>query len=341
MSTNQKFNVTTEWFEWVRENIALGVKEETLTGVLEQKGFPPDVASSLLVIFGITPQSKADQCSEARFKKTKWLLNSLRELSQLDQGFGKIQERTQITPGEFFSSFYAKNTPVIYRECLSPSSLKSSLEWDVLRKKAGHVEVEIQEGRCGNTEFEKESNSLKSKALFGDFLDRVAAVKESNDFYMTAKNASSNASFLRQVLDTSTVCPELLDGTRSQGSVFLWIGPKGTFTPCHHDLTNNLFLQVKGAKSFRLASSLAMLEVGNDLHCYTKTDLAEVDRGRLKAGLPPVSFTVTVNEGDVLFIPLGWWHEVTGTEQSISVSATNFRAKNDFFRNYNFFGPLD
>jgi len=341
MSTDKKFNVTTEWFEWVRENVALGVKEETLIKVLEEKGFPPNVAAAMLVIFGVKPPGTADQCSPARFAKTKWLLNSLREMGDLAHGFGRIQERTQLNAKEFFSNFYAQNTPVIYRQCVSPSSLGTSLDWEVLRKKAGHLHVEIQEGRSNTNEFEKESNDLKSKALFGDFLDRVAAVKESNDFYMTAKNASSNTGFLTQVLDTSAVCPELLDGTRSQGSVFLWIGPKGTFTPCHHDLTNNLFLQVKGAKSFRLASSLAMLEVGNDLHCYTKTDLAEVDRSRQQAGLAPVSFTVTVNEGDVLFIPLGWWHEVTGTEQSISVSATNFKAKNDFFKSYNFFGSLN
>jgi len=341
MSSDQKFNVTTEWFEWMRENVALGKPNETMIAALEKNGFPPEIISALLVIFGKMPPGKADECSEVRFKKTRWFLNSLRELSELAEGFGKIQERTQLNPAEFFSNFYSHNTPVIYRRCLSPSSLESSLDWGVICKKAGHVEVEIQEGRSDTTEFEKKSDALRSKALFSHFLDRVLTVDESNDFYMTARNTSANANFLNQVLDTSTVCPELLEGSRAQGNVFLWIGPKGTYTPCHHDLTNNLFLQVKGAKTFRLAPSLALLEVGNDHHCFTKTKLEETDLRRKQAGLPPVSFTVTVNEGDILFIPLGWWHEVTGTEPSISVSATNFKARNDFFRSYNFFGPLD
>jgi hypothetical protein len=341
MDSNKVFNVTTEWFEWVRENVALGVKKETLMSVLEGKGFPPNIVSALLEIFGIAPSGKTDPCSELRFRKIKWLLNSLRELGDLSEGAGKIAERSQLDQTEFFSNFYARNTPVVYRQCLSPSSLKESLEWNVLRKKAGHAEVEIQKGRSSTDDFEIKSNSLKSNANFGDFLDRVTTGEESNDFYMTANNASSNANFLNHVLDTSTVCPEFLNGAQSQNSIFLWIGPKGTFTPGHHDLTNNLFLQVKGSKSFRLASSLALLEVGNDQHCYTKTKLEEVDQKRQQAGLPPVSFTVTVNEGDVLFIPLGWWHEVTGIEPSISVSATNFKLRNDFFSSYSFYGSLE
>lgn len=341
MSFDPTVGVSPDWLDWMRENIALGAKKESLISVLEEKGFPPNVASALLIVFGMAPPNSAEQYSDLKLRKAKWLLNSLRELNELAGGFGSVQERTQLNKEEFFSHFYAHNTPVIYRQCLSPSSLESSLDWDVICKKAGHFQVEIQEGRSSTTDFEKKSDALRSKALFSDFLNRVVTVKESNDFYMTARNTSSNADLLNQVLDTAAVCPELLDGTRSHNNVFLWIGPKGTFTPAHHDLTNNLFLQVKGSKSFRLASSLALLEVGNNHHCFTKTPLSEVDQSRQQAGLPPVSFTVTVNEGDVLFIPIGWWHEVTGIEPSISVSATNFRAKNDFFRNYIFFGSLD
>ena len=73
-------------------------------------------------------------------------------------------------------------------------------------------------------------------------------------------------------------------------------------------------------------------------------DLAEMrrclrDRGEI-AGLEPLSFTVTLEAGDVLFIPLGWWHEVRGLTPSISLSATNFRARNDFYQTYEFFGGL-
>jgi hypothetical protein len=158
---------------------------------------------------------------------------------------------------------------------------------------------------------------------------------------MTANNSSANAALIESAIRPESVCPELLDGRESRGRVFLWIGPQGTFTPAHHDLTNNLFLQVHGTKEFRLASSLALLDLNNDRHCYLASTLSENDEKRRSAGLEPVSFTVTLEARDVLFIPLGWWHEVRGLSPSISVSATNFRARNDFHRSYTFFGPLD
>jgi ribosomal protein L16 Arg81 hydroxylase len=31
-----------------------------------------------------------------------------------------------------------------------------------------------------------------------------------------------------------------------------------------------------------------------------------------------------VNPGDILFIPIGWWHQVTALDFSVSVTYTNF-----------------
>jgi len=41
-----------------------------------------------------------------------------------------------------------------------------------------------------------------------------------------------------------------------------------------------------------------------------------------------------INEGDVLFIPIGWWHKVQSLNPSISLSFTNFKAKNDYNHTY-------
>ena len=39
---------------------------------------------------------------------------------------------------------------------------------------------------------------------------------------------------------------------------------------------------------------------------------------------------VTLAPGDALFVPLGWWHQVTALDFSVTVTHTNFRWKNDF-----------
>lgn len=39
---------------------------------------------------------------------------------------------------------------------------------------------------------------------------------------------------------------------------------------------------------------------------------------------------MTLEPGDALFIPLGWWHQVTALDFSVMYTHTNFRWPNDF-----------
>lgn len=326
------------WLEWIRENLRLGVSELDLIAAMVGRGCAEGEASALLRAFTIAGEEPTNR--GVRLAKSAWLLESLRILQRAGE-LAPIAERREIDPCEFFEHFYSKNFPVVYRGSRSASDLSDLLSWDRLGREFGDLAVEVQEGRKDRADYERSSNELKSRARLADFLQRVRTAGETNDFYMTANNSSANSALIESALRPEDVCPDLLDGSKAHGCVFLWIGPQGTFTPAHHDLTNNLFMQIQGAKEFRLAPSLALLDVENDRHCYLASSLSNHDERRHIEGLEPLSFTVTVAAGDVLFIPLGWWHEVRGLSPSISVSATNFRARNDFHRSYTFFGPLD
>ena len=64
--------------------------------------------------------------------------------------------------------------------------------------------------------------------------------------------------------------PDTADG-------MLWIGPEGTFTPLHHDLTNNLFAQVVGRKKFIMAPASQLPKIYNDPHVFSEIDDLESD----------------------------------------------------------------
>ena len=55
----------------------------------------------------------------------------------------------------------------------------------------------------------------------------------------------------------------------------LWLGPAGTITHLHHDLTNNLMIQVVGRKVVKLISPLDTPKVYNHHHVYSA--IADVD----------------------------------------------------------------
>lgn len=350
------FAVTPEWVRWLEENAKLGVSCADMAAAMVADGCRPETAEALVRAFSLRKpaETKAGEPSateangansdggNARLGKVRWLLNALRTM-QAGGGTGgavapPVAERRSIDAGEFEQHFYAPNVPVVYRAGLSPSNVAENLRWRRLEREFGERMVEVQRGRSAKSDFERQSDQLKSRERFADFLRRAEQAESSNDFYMTANNGNANRSLLEDAVDTGALCPELLDGAEAGGRVFLWIGPRGTFTPAHHDLTNNLFFQVEGQKRFRLVSSLALLEIDNDRHCYCREPLSELDHRRALRGLAPLSVVCTLEAGDVLFIPVGWWHEVEGLSASISLSATNLRCRNDFFRDYQFYG---
>jgi hypothetical protein len=51
-------------------------------------------------------------------------------------------------------------------------------------------------------------------------------------------------------------------------------------------------------------------------------------------------YEVTLNPSEILFIPIGWWHQVESLDRSITLSYTNFVFKNDFSSTYTSVGEL-
>jgi len=115
---------------------------------------------------------------------------------------------------------------------------------------------------------------------------------------------------------------------------FFWFGPAGTITPFHHDLTNNFMIQVAGRKRVRLIAPCDLPKVYNQRHCFTPLDGRDIDLQRfpLMAGVPVID--CVLEPGEILFLPVGWWHFVEALDVSITVSTTQFRWDNDFYTDY-------
>jgi ribosomal protein L16 Arg81 hydroxylase len=116
----------------------------------------------------------------------------------------------------------------------------------------------------------------------------------------------------------------------------MWIGPKGTFTPLHHDLTNNLLLQLVGRKVVLMAAPGETPKLYNDHHVYSRIrDLTAPDVLKHYPKLDGVRVhRVLLSPGDALFIPLGWWHQVRALDFSITITHTNFLWPNDAYETY-------
>lgn len=264
--------------------------------------------------------------------KLDWLTRSRRRLGELSSRRQVIPRRTGLSAQAFVDDHYAASWPVVLAGELDGWPALERWTPDYLKRAVGAAEVQVQAGRARNPDFERDMPAHATRMGFDAFIDQIAGPGAGNDLYLTAYNASANGAALQPLEADLGFVDKLLtrDDPRPHG--MLWIGPAGTFTPLHHDLTNNLLIQLQGRKRVLLVAPEETPRLYNDHHVYSRVrDLAEpgiLDRFPALEGLRV--HRVILEAGEALFIPVGWWHQVTALDFSVTATHTNFHWPNDF-----------
>ncbi len=92
--------------------------------------------------------------------------------------------------------------------------------------------------------------------------------------------------------------------------------------------------QVIGRKHVKLVPMHDTAYIYNTVHCYSDVDGSDVDDARFPKMRDAQVHECTLAPGELLFIPIGWWHYVEGLDTTATMSFTNFRRDNDFAENY-------
>lgn len=110
----------------------------------------------------------------------------------------------------------------------------------------------------------------------------------------------------------------------------LWFGDGGNITPIHFDAADNCVVSIFGEKTFYLYPP-------QETHCLYPNNIITggrfnfcqitsrflFDRSKYPLAIKAKCYKVTIKPGDILYIPLGWWHEVHTHDQR-AVTTTYF-----------------
>ena len=254
--------------------------------------------------------------------KSYWVLGNTRALEE-QRGPAEIPTVEAIEPERFFADFYFANRPVKLTGLVDHWPALKLWTLDYLEQKVGESVVELQGQRESNPDYELLKHHHQRRLPLSQVIAAIRHYDSTNEFYVTAYNDSANKQTLAPLWDDLGPI-SILKATGDRDG-FFWLGPKGTLTPLHHDLTNNLLVQVLGRKRVLMVPPWELGRVRNHQHCFSQVTLAE-----LAADCQLQVYECLIGPGEAVFLPIGWWHHVEALDVSISMSFTNFPVANDF-----------
>ena len=246
---------------------------------------------------------------------------------------------------KFYADFFTLRRPLIIKtRVLAELGWRTHL-WsnDYLRYKAGSQEVLVQR-RYHDRVFLPE-NSSYTPMTFRDFLSEVMENPQGDDDkYLNLQHLHKNMVIeppaLQLVGDFSI---PMYFKDLALRCINIWMGNSrtSTVTPLHHDFNDNLYVVVEGRKHFTLfppeqAPNLYLrgevTEIGrNGIIQYrnmdgmphvSQLDPSHVDANRFPAyeQAAPTRMDFDLEKNEMLFLPAGWFHQVSSSGRHIAVS---------------------
>ena len=319
-----------DWINWIGENCLFGVAEAEILDVLVAQGFDRLTAEEQVARAVGNPYLQSIQIVAQKLRKLESLMDIYSELRSQCHWAGGIDRVSGLTAPAFFRWYYCVNHPVVLLDRMSNWAALERWTPGYFKTHFGDEMVEVMTQRNSDADYEINSERHKTKMRLDQYVDLVQSAGETNDFYMVANNRSIEAGKMRLMLDDIQLIDGILDPENSAAKPFVWFGPAGTVTPLHHDTMNILLAQVLGRKKVTLIPSSQTHLVYNHLSVYSEVDCEAPDYDRYPLFRKVSRLEIVLEPGEILFIPVGWWHHVRSLDVSISVSFTNFRAPNSY-----------
>ncbi|CAN1209861.1 cupin-like domain-containing protein [Tumidithrix helvetica PCC 7403] len=322
--------LTDDWKRWIAENKLLGADDDSLVQTLVQHGIDANEARKELQIVISHPYFQAGRNFTDALKKLESHANISIKLAELSPKQQQIERRDKLTRQEFLENYYATSTPVILTGIMENWQALSLWSPEYLKANYGDVEIEVQTNRNADALYEINVDRHRKNLLMRDYVDMIVHGGSTNDYYMVANNHNLDRDEMKSLIDQIELFPEYLDPKDTKGKTYFWLGPAGTITPLHHDPANLMMAQVYGRKHWKMIPPYYNHLIYNYRGVFSEVDLDNPDYDRYPLFKQIKTIDVLLEPGEVIFVPVGWWHHVRSLDISISLSFINFIFPNQY-----------
>ncbi len=305
-----------DWELWVVEHLLFTGKRDDLVRVLVEQGVPFEDAKQQVKTIEESPgfARLRARVGEGRLARQ---LQSLQAKLAPDRS---VRKYDTISKEDLLRDHWMASRPALLPEVAR--SLRAVQTWSMttLARRFTNATVEVNVKRL-EAERSADVEKVSQTMPFPEYV-ALCQSQETDAYYIVSRNGLLNRPEFRSLWDDFTPLPDFLTPLEPPLGVSLWMGPAGTRTRAHFDPHNVLLVQVEGRKQVRLAPRLAA-------HQHDLVDGYYL-KGEIQAVFGSAVQTVILEAGQALFMPVGWFHEITAVDPSITLSFLNFEWPNHF-----------
>jgi hypothetical protein len=226
---------------------------------------------------------------------------------------------------QFLAATERGTRPVVINGAMDDWKALETWNLDYFRSRFGETTVRVtasRDGICRGDPALGFSHVFRHMPL-REFLDSVAPDADANRterYYLQLLAMRGEFVELREAI----TIPHLIHSPERPG-MFLWIGAAGNVTALHFDESFNFLAQVVGRKRLVLFSPdqtelLYPHAADSKIPTMSQVDVERPDFEAFPRFREAQGIEVTIGPGQMLYIPLFWWHTVRSLDPSISVN---------------------
>jgi Cupin-like domain len=318
------------WVQWIAEQRLRDCAPESMAQTMITAGCDAEESRQAIAAIEADPVFKAARRHQQLQRKLESVAANVQRMWELSPRWSTVEKRPTPDADELVDRYIAGCRPVVFTDAARDWPALARWSPADLKARFGAHEVQVQAERNADPRYEENKLALTRTVRLADFVDQVLDGGATNDYYLTANNEVLRRPEFGPLLADIGTLPPLFDRTQLAAKSSFWFGPAGTVTPLHHDTLMLCHTQIVGRKRWRFVSPLQWAAVYNHSGVFSPVDVAAPDFVRHPAFRDARVLEVVVEPGETMFLPLGWWHQVSSLDVSLSFSFSNLALPNHY-----------